>query len=173
MTTAVAIREEQEVDQALAWLTHLQQSQVECPPSITEIEDALHSLTQPANPVWVMARIAALLLPYYEKDTPQAVREMEAEDWASELDGLPMWAIQKAVRWWKSADNQNRKKRPVEGDIRDRVDIEMSAVRAMQYRLDRGMSWSAPKPDAQRERVTADQTQRIFDEIGFNPRRFA
>jgi hypothetical protein len=88
------------------------------------------SLKSPANPTWVMARIAALLNPYFEKDTPQAVRKIEAEDWADALCGFPHWAIENAVRWWKSADNPDRRKRPLEGDIQSRITIEMDAVNA-------------------------------------------
>ena len=77
-----------------------------------------------------MARIAALLVPYYEKDTPQGVRNMEAEDWAVELGNHPQWAVERAVRWWKSEANPDRRKRPLEGDISARCKRETDAVRA-------------------------------------------
>ena len=77
-----------------------------------------------------MARIAALLVPYYEKDTPQAIRNMEAEDWAAELGNHPQWAVERAVRWWKSEANPDRRKRPLEGDISARCKRETDAVRA-------------------------------------------
>jgi len=77
-----------------------------------------------------MARIAALLVPYYEKDTPQGVRNIEAEDWAVELGIHPKWAVEKAVRWWKSEANPDRRKRPLEGDIAARCKRETDAVRA-------------------------------------------
>ncbi|HPC58659.1 MAG TPA: hypothetical protein PK689_06640 [Kiritimatiellia bacterium] len=50
---------------------------------------AVTGLQTPASPAWVMARIAALLSPYYEKDVPQAVRVMEAEGelFEAELSG--------------------------------------------------------------------------------------
>jgi hypothetical protein len=90
-----------------------------------------------ASPEWTMARIAALLSPYYEKDVPQAVRIMEAEDWAEALAEYPQWAIQNAVRWWKSEHNHDRRKRPMEGDIAERCRIEVQPVRAAKYYLDR------------------------------------
>ena len=77
-----------------------------------------------------MARIAALLVPYYEKDTPQAIRNMEAEDWAAELGNHPQWVVERAVRWWKSEANPDRRKRPLEGDISARCKRETDAVRA-------------------------------------------
>jgi hypothetical protein len=76
-----------------------------------------------------MARIASLLNPYFEKDTPQGIRKMEAEDWAYAFEGLPKWAIDRAVRWWKSSDNTKRRSRPLEGDIVERVLVEMKFLR--------------------------------------------
>jgi hypothetical protein len=96
---------------------------------------AVKILQVPAQPAWVMARIAALLSPYYEKDVPQAVRVMEAEDWAEALAEYPQWAIQNAVRWWKSEHNQDRRKRPFEGDIAALCRKEMDAVRAALFIL--------------------------------------
>jgi hypothetical protein len=86
-------------------------------------------LKAPANPVWLMGRVASLLNPYFEKDTPQAIRKMEAEDWHYEFEGFPKWAIDKAVRWWKSRGNPKRRVRPLEGDISERAYFEMQIVR--------------------------------------------
>jgi hypothetical protein len=97
------------------------------------------ALSEPANPTWVMARIAALLEPYFDKGTPQGVREIEAEDWAEALCRYPQWALQRAVRWWKSADNPKRRQRPIEGDIEARVRVEMDAVLGMKRRLEAGL----------------------------------
>lgn len=97
---------------------------------------SVEALSVPANGAWLMARVAALLSPYYEKDIPQGVRQMEAEDWAVALDEFPEWAVTKAVRWWKSADNERRHVRPVEGDIQGRCRVEMSTVRAARKYLD-------------------------------------
>jgi hypothetical protein len=100
-----------------------------CSDARTRAVDLIQMLKIPANPVWVMARVASLLNPYFEKDTPQAIRKMEAEDWSYAFDGFPKWAIDKAVRWWKSADNPKRRIRPVEGDIVERINFEMQLVR--------------------------------------------
>ena len=96
----------------------------------------MDELSAPASPVWILARVAALLSPYYEKDTPQAVREMEAEDWLASLAGKPEWAITSAVRWWKGPDNPDRRKRPMEGDIAARVAVETQALRAGRILVD-------------------------------------
>jgi len=88
-------------------------------------------MTTPADPSWCMARVASLLSPYYDKDTPQAVREMEAEDWLVALGQYPQWAIDRAVRWWKGEGNSNRRKRPMEGDIADRCKVEMRGITAV------------------------------------------
>ena len=104
---------------------------------------AVKILQVPASAPWVMARIAALLSPYYEKDVPQAVRVMEAEDWAEALAEYPQWAIQNAVRWWKSEHNPDRRKRPFEGDIAAVCRKEMDAVRAAAFILSQPL---APQP---------------------------
>lgn len=93
-------------------------------------------LSKPAHPAQTMARVLALLSPYYDKDTPQAVREMEADDWAEALGQFPFWAIERACRWWKSDANGDRRKRPLEGDIVGRCKFEMRAVRAAKVHLD-------------------------------------
>lgn len=118
-------------------------------------------------------RIAALLEPYFDKGTPAMVRAIEAEDWAEELRGFPKWAIEAAVRWWKSADNPDRRKRPLEGDIGARVRREMDAVRAAQAILDQPLAsgvFELPAPVL--KRVSAERTAEIMAEIGFRPKTF-
>lgn len=134
MTTALAIPAER-VDTALARLTHSLPSLNAAHHDRAAIERMVDALSVPADGTWLMARIAALLSPYYERDVPQGVREMEAEDWAEALAEFPEWAVTKAVRWWKSAENPNRKRRPLEGDIAARCKIEMDAVSAARIRL--------------------------------------
>lgn len=117
-----------------------------------------------------MARTASLLSPYYEKDVPQGVRVMEAEDWADALSEFPQWAIQKAAQWWKSADNPDRRKRPLEGDIAARAKFEMQVVRAAQIKLrTNGGCKSQPEPD--KERISPQRASEILAEVGFHPKR--
>lgn len=111
-------------------LKHLLPQLQNCTESREEAEKIIPILSRASEPVKLMARIAALLVPYYEKDTPQAVREIEAEDWAVALGKYPDWAVENASRWWKSADNPIRHKRPLEGDIEARCKFEVSAIKA-------------------------------------------
>jgi hypothetical protein len=149
-------------------LTHLLPSLRNCSESRREAEQMMPALSAPADPAWMMARIAALLSPYYEKDTPQGVRVMEAQDWAAELKGLPQWAIERAVRWWKGGDNPKRAKRPLEGDISARAKFEMQAVRAARI----AMKSSEPvpaRPAPVTERATPEAREAIMREVGFDP----
>jgi hypothetical protein len=148
----------QEVASDLERLTHLLPSLRACSQSRDEARAVIASISQPAEPVWMMARVAALLLPYYEKDTPQAVRMIEAEDWALELCEFPKWAIEKAVRWWKSKDNDNRRKRPLEGDISARARFEMGAVNAARIAVNGKLV--TPKPDTPEPVSEADREYR-------------
>lgn len=127
-------------------------------------------LSKPANPEWLMARIAALLLPYYEKTTPDGVRQMDAEDWMAALGDEPRWAVESAVRWWKSSDNPKRRMRPIEGDIQDRIKIEMDAVNAARVRLENGsLQRKQDLEDAQRVRVSGAKSAEIMAAAGFGP----
>lgn len=122
-----------------------------------------------------MARVAALLNPYYDKDTPPAIRKMEAEDWLEELQSYPQWAIERAVRWWKSADNPGRRKKPLEGDIAARCKVEMRGIGSLQKILERKASgiWFAPRTHRQIESKQDRQAsaEKILAEAGFRVKR--
>lgn len=177
MTTAIATIDHSNaalVDTALERLTHLLRSQGDVPKQTLEV--AIASLSTPARPEWVMARTASLLSPYYEKDVPQGVRVMEAEDWADALAEFPQWAIQKAAQWWKSADNPDRRKRPLEGDIAARARFEMQAVRAAQIKLRSNGTFSLVQTKEQTEgppkyRVSRERASEILAEAGYRPKR--
>jgi hypothetical protein len=106
-------------------------------------------------------------MPYYDRDTPQGIREMEAEDWREALAEYPQWAIERAVRWWKGADNPNRRRRPMEGDIAERCRVEMDGVPSALIAM------GAPVPQIQehRERISAERAAEIMQEAGFAPKR--
>ena len=137
------------------------------------VERAAALLLEPADPVWCMARVAALLSPYYEKDTPQAVREIEAEDWLDALGGFPRWAIEDAARWWKSAENPRRRQRPMEGDIAERCRSAVGDVRAVPVLLRAPRRIEGPP----REPVSPERARAILAEAGlagrFTSRRAA
>lgn len=163
---------EEQIDKGLEWLRRLPRLPLDQLPAKADVERVSSKLMVPVEPVWCLARVAALLSPYYEKETPQAVREMEAEDWREALAEFPRWAIERAVRWWKSADNPDRRKRPLEGDIAARCRIEMngvpSAVKMLELRRN-GRDFS--QPQLPRERVSAERAAEILAEAGLSPQR--
>ena len=128
------------IDRGLEWLKHSLPSLNDCPDTRRKAMAAVTALSEPAHPAKVMARVLALLNPYFDKDTPQAIREIEAEDWASALSAYPYWAIEKAARWWKSDENPDRRKRPLEGDLVARTKREMDAVSAARIKLESGIA---------------------------------
>lgn len=155
-------------------LRHLLTSQDDAPRDVLEV--AVANLTQPAPNEWVMARVASLLAPYFEKNIPTGVRAIEAEDWADALLGYPQWAIQKAVRWWKSDENEKRSRRPFEGDIVARVKFEMQPVNAAKIRLRLNGTFASNCASEPKQRASADVTNRITqafkDDIAYTPKRF-
>lgn len=133
--------------------------------SRNELAAQADRLSVPAPGDWLAARVASLLSPYYEKETPQGVRMMEAEDWIASLSGSPRWAVDAAVRWWKGPENDKRHRRPMEGDIAARVIVEMDAVRAAKIKIgafDSGVKLSKPQePD--RPQISEEERQRAQD----------
>lgn len=173
MTHAIAIKASQDPAKAIQWLRSSWQLARHDPAVREQVAAAVNGLTVQCNEEWLLMRIAALLEPYFDKGTPAMVRAMEAEDWAEELRDFPKWAIEAAVRWWKSADNQDRRKRPLEGDIGARVRREMDAVRAAQAILDQPLAAAAFElPAPIREKVLADVANDILARAGFRPKTF-
>ena len=161
---------EEKVERGLAWLRRLPALQ---PTALPEKETVLRiqsALMISASGVWISARVAALLSPYYEKDIPQAVRKMEAEDWEQALSRFPQWAIERAVRWWKSDANTDRRKRPLEGDIVARCRVEMDGVASASKVLEMKQRGAEHKPEP-RERLSADRAAEIMRDVGFGVKR--
>lgn len=166
MTHALATHSQEtaQADQALEWLTHSLPSLRSDPQARQDAEMTIAALAEPAPDGWMLARIAALLVPYYDKDTPQGVRMMEAEDWAEALAQYPQWAIENAARWWKGADNVNRRKRPLEGDIQARCRIEMGAITAANIYLSKPIAEVA-EVDRNAPRIVDDGMKARADAI--------
>ena len=139
------------------------------------VEKAVAVLSEPCNPAWCMARVAALLNPYYDKDTPQAVRQMEAEDWLEALREYPQWAIERAVRWWKSEENADRRKRPLEGDIAARCKVEMRGIGAVPKLLGLKAEGRYIEPEKPREKASPEERREmataILAKAGYSVRR--
>jgi hypothetical protein len=140
------------------------------------VEAAVAALSEPAHPAKIMARVLALLNPYFDKDTPQAIREIEAEDWAAALGCQPYWAIEKAARWWKSDANPDRRKRPLEGDLVARVKREMDAVNAARFMLAQGVASRSQAekqpPEPEQERISGDRAAEIMAEVWSTVKKF-
>ena len=161
---------EEKVERGLAWLRRLPQLQ---PTALPEKETVLRiqsALMTSASGVWISARVAALLIPFYEKDTPQVVKNMEAEDWVHALKDYPQWAIERAVRWWKSHENPKLGHRPLEGHITARCRVEMDGVASASKVLEMKQRGIEYKPEP-RERLTADRAAEIMRDVGFGVKR--
>ena len=111
-----------------AWWPRSLTSQVATRTDRDQIEAGIKQLSVPCDPAWLMARVLALLTPYFTSNVPQGVRRIEAEDWRAALDGKPQWAVEKACRWWKSEENPDHRRKPLEGDIVERVKFEMGVL---------------------------------------------
>jgi hypothetical protein len=141
-------------------------------PAKADVERVAGRLMVPVDQVWCLARVTALLIPYYDKETPHSVREMEAEDWREALAGFPRWAIERAARWWKSAENPDRRRRPLEGDIAARCRIETDGVASAVKMLElRRTGREFTKKEEPRERVTRERAAELLREAGFRPRK--
>ena len=165
-----------QVDQAMTWLLRLPQLPPEELPEISEVEATVAALTEPCRVPWLMARVAALLSPYYDKDTPQVVREMEAEDWLEALAEYPQWAVERAVRWWKSEHNADRRKRPMEGDISAKCRAEMHGIKALPDLLRRRKTAPRPLPAPGRIVPTVEErreiAKRVSEQVGYALKTF-
>lgn len=175
MTTDLTVAHQAQASEAVEWLMPLAQSRLVDQAQRDEVEATCTALSEPAPITWTLARIASLLLPYYHVETPQGVREMEANDWADALGEYPQWAIQRAVQWWKSDDNPNRRKRPLEGDIVDRVKTEMGIVRMAKYRVmafDRGYTDHLERVEKEdRTPVSREVAAEIMEAAGYAVKR--
>lgn len=69
-----------------------------------------------------------------------------AEDWHEELCAYPAWAIGKAVRWWISADNPDRRRKPLPGDIADRAKREAGVLKLATHSAERFKPSTQPRP---------------------------
>jgi len=134
------------------------------------IKADIERLTVSCDHVWLMARVGSLLHPYYAGSAPQASIEMMAEDWAIALGKYPKWAIDAGVRWWKSIENPERKRKPMEGDIDAAVRRKMGFVFLGESAIRHFDAGHRPIPDQPEEpRATPEQVAAILSEKEFDP----
>ena len=62
---------------------------------------ALGSVLQPAHRGALLARVLALLSHYRIDPHPPEVEQCLADDWAEDLGGYPLWAVEDAARTWR------------------------------------------------------------------------
>lgn len=109
---------------------------------------------------WILGRIATLLGHYWREDDPSELNEAMGRDWADILEGLPQDAISKACRRYLT-DEPRRK--PTPGAI---------YAMAREYVPRPIIVASAPEPEPERQKLTAERAAQIMEEIGFRPQRF-
>lgn len=124
----------------------------------------MDALTKPAHPAWVGIEVLALMHPYFDKDTPSAVRVRISEKWQTALAEFPEWAIQRACAWWTGADNQDRAKTPKEGDIAARCRVEMNVVNAARLRLNGPVKFAWEQTD-DRPPVSTEARERMAAKV--------
>lgn len=175
MTTALTnLTATGQIDANLTLLTDLLLSRRDTKISKREISEMVDAMSKPADIVWTLARVAALLNPYFDKDTPQGIREIEAEDWAEAIREYPQWAIERACRWWKSASNSDRRKRPLEGDIVARIRKEMEAVTVARKRIATSdtLAITSGRQEVIDPVISAERAAEIMADAGFKPKTF-
>lgn len=158
-----------------AWWPRSLSSQIDTRTDRDQIEASIRLLKSPCDASWLMARILALLAPDFTLNMPEGVRRIEAEDWVAALREFPEWAIEKACRWWRSDENEDRRKKPMQGDIQERVKFEMGvltfgAMKVAQY--DRGIHERMREPEP--EPISAEDmaarrefAQSVMQKCGF------
>ena len=124
-----------------------------------QIAALVAEISKPIAPAKLMHRVLALLAPYFATDTPQSVREVEAEDWLAALGDYPEWAVTAAARWWKSDANPDRRKKPLEGDIAARCKVEMGVVSVAKLAVDRFDRGWRPHVEPEREVIPPEDME--------------
>ncbi len=130
-------------------------------------------LSTPAPAKWITGRIASMLAQYFQGDISEQMMKAIADDWQQELKVYPAWAIAKAVRWWMSSENKDRRKKPMAGDISDRARKEMGIVMLAQSSIRLFDSGSvAVIEHHEKERISAERAAELIAEAGFSVKKF-
>ncbi len=137
------------------------------------ISEACEHLRKPATTNWIAKRVTVTLLHYYAADLPEGAQAAIAGDWRDELAPYPAWALKAAFAWWISVDNKHRRKRPIPGDIAERVRVEMAEILASEIKLrsfkgtQRSNDRPAPEPEAERKKPSKLGTKNILEQAGY------
>lgn len=96
-----------------------------------------------------------------------------ADDWNTELQGYPGWAIQNAARWWMSADNDKRRQKPMPGDIAQRCKAEIGIVKVAEMALRRFEEGRAAYTEPNEgERCDPETAAKIVQMAGYAVKKF-
>lgn len=92
---------------------------------------AIDLVLEPAERGELLARILALLSHYPGRDHKPQVETNIAEDWAEDLEGYPIWAVNAAARQWR----RTKVWAPRICEIRDLCDFEVGQHLVIKERL--------------------------------------
>lgn len=104
----------------------------------------VQKISEPATPRGIATKVVPMLSEYFVALDRAGVSEQVGEIWQDELADYPLWAIHNACRWWLSRHNDNRRRKPLPGDISDRCETEMLLVRIAQRTVDYFDAHGAP-----------------------------
>lgn len=138
-----------------------------------EVSAAVDRLTIPANKKWIAGRVATLLSQYFASSVPVEMMTAIADDWNEELRKFPSWSIQKACRWWMSAENDKRRQKPLPGDIAARCKTELGVVQVGDLALRRFYAGVEPIKQAKPEKpCSKEAAAEIMAKAGFAAKSF-
>jgi len=136
-----------------------------------KVRQALSVCTAAAETDWLKGRLAAFFTHYYTGTMPEAVHREIWKDWRAEIGAYPQWALSEAFRWWLSKENEDRRRKPLPGDIGAICDRLMDRHKAAERML---RSWDRRSLEGgvdheveiePRRRATPDQMRRILAEV--------
>ena len=90
--------------------------------TLTDVRSMAQASLIPATESWILDRVNILLANYYDPKISSDTEMGVMAEWCILLKGLPAWALTKACQSWMMGDD--RRKRPLPGDIRDLAEID-------------------------------------------------
>lgn len=88
----------------------------------------VEALQRPATAKWIVARVTVLLSHYFVAATDEGVQAGMLDDWVRALMSFPAWAIVEAVDFWLGPKNPHRYRRPLPGDLVERIEQAVAPV---------------------------------------------
>mgnify|MGYP003656552509 FL=1 len=137
------------------------------------LQDAVDKFSKPAPKKWIIGRIAALLLQYFQGEISEQMMRVIADDWCHEMQEFPAWAIAKSVRWYISRINPDRRRKPLPGDISDIAQRELGPIFAAKSairRFDQGVVLRIEEAPA--ERMSKERAEEIMAEVWSTVKKF-